>query len=142
MSLKTVNLFYIIILKKGINLKIKNKIMIEEVKNILKEREETVFDENKIYQLNYNFSLSAINFNEIYKNLNEDRKEREKKSLNKIDENTEQIIFKLKAEMRKELYELIDKKNNKIVNIDLLRRKRKSMVSLPLLLTNTTYKAK
>ena len=116
--------------------------MIEEVKNILKEREETVFDENKIYQLNYNFSLSGINFNEIYKNLNEDRKEREKKSLNKIDENTEQIIFKLKAEMRKELYELIDKKNNKIVNIDHLGRKRKSMVSLPLLMTNTTYKAK
>jgi hypothetical protein len=114
--------------------------MIEEIKSILKERE--VFDENKIYQLNYNFSLSGINFNEIHKNLNEDRKEREKKSLNKIDENTEQIIFKLKAEMRKELYELIDKKNNKIVNIDLLGRKRKSMVSLPLLMTNTTYKAK
>jgi hypothetical protein len=114
--------------------------MIEEIKSILKERE--VFDENKIYQLNYNFSLSGINFNEIHKNLDEDRKEREKKSLNKIDENSEQIIFKLKAEMRKELYELIDKKNNKIVNIDLLGRKRKSMVSLPLLMTNTTYKAK
>ena len=115
--------------------------MIEELKSILKERE--VLDENQIYHLNYNFSLSGINFNKIHKNLDEDRKEREKKSLNKIDENTEQIIFKLKAEMRKELYELIDKKNNKIVNIDeLLGRKRKSMVSLPLLMTNSTYKAK
>ena len=114
--------------------------MIEELKSILKERE--VLDENQIYHLNYNFSISGINFNKIHKNLDEDRKEREKKSLNKIDENTEKIIFKLKAEMRRELYELIDKKNNKIVNIDLLRRKRKSMVSLPLLLTNTTYKAK
>ena len=114
--------------------------MIEELKSILKERE--VLDENQIYHLNYNFSLSDINFNKIHKNLDEDRKEREKKSLNKIDENTEQIIFKLKSEMRRELYELIDKKNNKIVNIDLLGRKRRSMVSLPLLMTNTTYKAK
>ena len=114
--------------------------MIEELKSILKERE--VLDENQIYHLNYNFSLSGINFNKIHKNLDEDRKEREKKSLNKIDENTEQIIFKLKSEMRRELYELIDKKNNKIVNIDLLGRKRRSMVSLPLLMTNTTYKAK
>ena len=114
--------------------------MIEELKSILKERE--VLDKNQIYHLNYNFSLSGINFNKIHKNLDEDRKEREKKSLNKIDENTEKIIFKLKAEMRKELYELIDKKNNKIVNIDLLGRKRRSMVSLPLLMTNTTYKAK
>ena len=117
--------------------------MIEELKSILKERE--VLDENQIYHLNYNFSLSDINFNKIHKNLDEDRKEREKKSLNKIDENTEKIIFKLKAEMRRELYKLIDKKynkNNKIVNIDLLGRKRRSMVSLPLLMTNTTYKAK
>lgn len=114
--------------------------MIEEVNSILKERE--VFDENKIYQLNYNFSLSDINFNEIYKNLDEDRKERENKSFNKIDESTEQIIFKLKAEMRKDLYELIDRKNNKVANIDLIARKRRSTISLPLLMANTTYKAK
>ena len=117
--------------------------MIKKIKNILKERE--VFDEDKIYEFNYNFSnfsLSDINFNKIHKNLNEDRKEREKKSLNKIDENPEQIIFKLKAEMRRELYELIDRKNNKIINMDLLGRKRRSMVSLPLLMANTIYKAK
>ena len=79
---------------------------------------------------NLDFSLSNINFERIYKNIEKNRKQR------KIDSNIDlfdnkQIILGLRYKVRKELYSLIDgpeneiKDNNiNIVNGNILGKKR------------------
>ena len=87
------------------------------------------------------FSLSKINFEKIYKNLEKERYERKgNSSIDNID--NEQIILELRYKMREDLYNLIDKDdneklinyynqiNNNSNNIDTLGKKRKSDISL------------
>ena len=58
------------------------------------------------------FSLSTINFERIYENLEKHGLERKDKS-NTIGLDNEKIILDLKYKMRKELYKLMDASDNK-----------------------------
>ena len=116
--------------------------MIEEYNNIYKEKEEYNYNEiEELLEKNY-FSLSTINFSEVYKNLEEDRKMRPNESSNKTSENLEKTIFGLKSEMRKELYQLIDESNNKNSISNLMGRKRKLPMSLPPLSSMNFFRKK
>ena len=100
--------------------------MLEEYKKIYEEREEQNKNEYENIIQNNKFNLSYIDFYETNKKLEEDKKNRENESKNNINENSNKIIFELKAEMRKDLYILIDRMHNKNNSIHLIGKKRKS----------------
>ena len=109
--------------------------MEESSKNLINEAINN--NENIDIQENRNFSLSNINFNRIYKNLDNIRKERKgEPHTEKLD--TKNIILDLKYQMRRDFYQLIDaadkkKINNYINNLDnqnILGKKRKSDIPI------------
>ena len=103
-------------------------------------------NENIDMQSKRDFSLSNINFERIYKNLDKIRKERKgEPNIDKFD--TKNIILDLKYQMRKDFYQLIDasdkkKIKNHINNLDdknILGKKRKS--DIPIIdITHTSLK--
>ena len=103
--------------------------MIEDYKKLYRQREEQNHNEYGNYLKNNKFNLSYINFDDTYKNLEEDRKSRENKPKDDNNKNISLIIDELKACMRKDLYLLIDKSNNKNNKENLIGKKRRVDVS-------------
>ena len=100
--------------------------MIEDYKKLYQEREEQNNNEYDNYLQNNIFNLSYINFDDTYKNLEEDRKSRENKLKDDNYKNISLIIDELKAYMRKDLYLLIDRANNKNNKENLIGKKRRA----------------
>ena len=90
------------------------------------EKEEQNNNEYDNYLQNNIFNLSYINFDDTYKNIEEDRKSRENKSKDDNYKNISLIIDELKACMRKDLYLLIDRTNNKNNKENLIGKKRRA----------------
>ena len=93
--------------------------------------------ENIDNQAKRNFSLTNINFEKIYKNLDNVRKERKEEShKEKLD--TKDIILDLKYQMRTDFYKLIDTYDKKKINNNdknpengiILGKKRKSDIPI------------
>ena len=76
---------------------------------------------NNVGSNNKNFSLSNINFEVIYNNLGKNRIETKKESKND-NINIKRIIFELRCQMRKDLYQLIDSSENNIQSNNIYSR--------------------
>ena len=98
--------------------------MLEDYKEIYEEREEQNYDEYENIKMRNEFYLTSINFDETIKNLEKDREKRENEADNKDNISTDKIIFDLKVDMRKELYDLIDYSNKRNDPINLIGKKR------------------
>ena len=90
-------------MKKEINM---SNNLNEEIMNII---------QNRSNQPKRQFSLSIINFERIYNNLDSIKKEKNIESNMKQIDNKE-IILNLRYKVRKELYKLIDGNKNDILN--------------------------
>ena len=109
--------------------------MKESMKTIIPDRL-TINGNNNDFK-NKNFSLSNINFDVIYNNLEKSRLEAKKES-NNDNNDIKKITFDLRCKMRKDLYQLIDAseinlQSNNIINNDngnILGKKRNSDIPL------------